>query len=356
MNLSELTVEAFGLHIKKVVKFTKGLNIIVGESEEGKSTLIRALYLLIENSPRGGEKLYQSWLTDKKLSIQLKDDAGNTVKRTKNKYYLNNGKPLKAFGTSVPDPVKELFNFKEINWQKQNDVHYLLFSTGGSAGKLLNSATGMGDQEIIIDSIKQKLSHSKSEIKRHKKNNEVHLKTIERLKNIVRYKLKAEGIIYLEKEVSELEIKTSRLENILVQLELIEEIKMKYKRISRFDDNIKTIVRDLEETNDFDESIEKLESILIKIKKIKIIDPNIIISLLNSLHAIHSKNLELSSLKLKSKLLKKCLDQIKEAQTVQKTTEKSILIQEAEINEAFIQLGYCPLCNRKVKDGDTCCR
>ena len=356
MNLSELEVIAFGQHIKKIIKFTPGLNVIVGESEMGKSTLVRAMYLLIENSPRGGEKLYQSWLTDKKLSIQLKDDAKNTVKRTKNKYYLNNGNPLKAFGTSVPDPVKELFNFKEINWQKQHDVHYLLFSTGGSAAKLLNSATGMGDQEIIIDSLKQKLSHSKSEIKRHKKNNEVHLQTIKRLKNIVRYKLKAEGIIYLKKEVSELEIKTSKLENILVQLELIEKIKMKYKKISKFDDNIKTIVRDLKETNDFDESIEELKSILVKIKKIKIIDPNMIISLLNSLHAIQSKNLELTSLEKKTKLLKNYLTQIKASQIMQETTEKGILIQEAEINEAFIQLGYCPLCNRKVKDGDTCCR
>ena len=89
---------------------------------------------------------------------------------------------------SVPEPVRELFNFKEINWQKQNDVHYLLFNTGGSAGKLLNNATGMSDQEIIIDDIKKNISNAKSEIKRHKKNNEEHLKTTKRLKEMKKIK------------------------------------------------------------------------------------------------------------------------------------------------------------------------
>jgi len=356
LNLSELKVIAFGLHIEKTIKFTKGLNVIVGESEEGKSTLVRALYLLIENSPRAGEKLYQSWLTDKKMVIQLKDDLGNTVKRKNNKYYINDGEPLKAFGTSVPDPVRELFNFKEINWQKQLDRHYLLFSTGGGAAKLLNSATGMSDQETIINEFKQKLSNSKSEIKRHKKNNDVHLQTIERLKNITRYRIKAEAIIYLEKEVIEIENKSNKLENILVQLELIKEVKVKYKAASIHNSSIEKIVNDLKEIKEFNDYTSELKLILTKIKNTEIIDPNIILKHINSLHAVHSKKSELDPLNEKTKLLNKILIQIKSSQAIQKETKKAILIQEKEINDTFKKLGYCPLCRRRIEDGDTCCR
>ena len=356
MNLSELRVKAFGLHIDKTVKFTPGLNVIVGESEEGKTTLIRALYLLIENSPRGGEKLYQSWLTDNSPSIQLKDDKGNTVKRKKNKYYLNNGNPLKAFGTSVPEPIRELFNFKEINWQKQHDAHYLLFNTGGSSAKLLNSATGMSDQEVIVDDVKKQLSHSKSEIKRHKKNNEEHLKTTNRLKDIVRYKLKALAIVHLEEEMIELKNKTDRLENLLTQLESIKEIKMKYRAAKGYNKEINSIIQDLEESKKFGKSIKELKSILDEVEKTKIIDPKTIVSLLKTLHTVHSKNLEFETLTSKTKALKKFIEQIEEAKESQQRLQKNIEEHQKQIDEVFVNLGYCPLCRRRVKDGDTCCR
>lgn len=356
MYLTELIVKAFGQHIKKVVQFTPGLNVLVGESETGKTTLIRALYLLIENYPRGGEKLYQSWLTDKPLSIQLKDDKGNIIKRKKNKYYLNNSDPLKAFGTSVPEPIRQLFNFKEINWQKQHDTHYLLFNTGGSSAKLLNSATGMSDQEVIIDDIKKQLSNSKSEIKRHKKNNEEHLKTTKRLKDIVRYKLKALAIVHLEEEAIELKNKADRLENLLIQLESIKEIKMKYRTSKKHNKEINSIIHDLEETKHFGESIKELKSILDTVEKIKIIDPKIIIKLLKTLHAIHSKNLEFEALNSKTNLLKKYIEQIEEAKEKQKRYQKNIEEHQKQMDELFINLGYCPLCKRRVKDGDTCCR
>lgn len=354
MNLSELKVRAFGLHIDKTIAFTPGLNVIVGESEEGKSTLVRALYLLIENSPRGGEKLYQSWLTDKKLMIQLKDDADNVVKRTRNKYYLNDGDPLKAFGTGVPEPVRELFNFKEINWQKQHDRHYLLFSTGGSAGKLLNSATGMSDQETIIDAIKQMLSHSKSEVKRHKKNNEVHLQTTERLKDIVRYRLKAEAIVYLDEEADELQIKADRLANMLTELETIKETYTKYAIAKEYILGVDLAVGKIKEIRKFNEHITKLRNIITKLESIKIVNIPTILKSTKALHAIHSKKLEYDSLKSKTESLKRLIIQIEEAKEIQQEYSKEIKLKQEQLDAAFNELGYCPLCERKVEDEHTC--
>jgi transcription initiation factor IIE alpha subunit len=141
-----------------------------------------------------------------------------------------------------------------------------------------------------------------------------------------------------------------------VQLESIREIKMKYQRISRFDDGINTIIRDLEETNKFNGSITELKSIFMKIEETELIDQSMILTLLETLHAIHSKNLEYDLLTRKTNLLKKYLNQIEEAKEEQKRYITNITEYQVQIDEVFIQLGYCPLCNRKVKDGDTCCR
>lgn len=356
MYFKELIVKAFGLHVNKTIEFEPGLNIIVGESEDGKTTLIRAMYLLIENSPRGGEKLYQSWLTDNPMLIQLKDDKNNTVKRTKNKYYLNGGDPLKAFGTGVPEPVRELFNFKEINWQKQLDAHFVLFTTGGASAKLLNAATGMNDQEVIISEIKYKLSDSKSEIKRLKKNNNEHQQTIERLSKITRYRIKAEAILNMENDIIVLDEKTDRLENILMQLESIKEIKNKYRKVERHMETLESILEDYKEIDVFKAQTKKLIDLLNKVESLENFDHVPLVNYLQRLQTLERLNSELSTTKATVLLLDKYIREVKE----QKEKQEAYLIEmkkvEKQLQDTFTKLGYCPFCNREIKDGSTCCR
>lgn len=356
MYFTELKVKGFGQHIERVVKFTPGLNVLVGESEVGKTMLIRALYLLIENSPRGGEKLYQSWFTDEPLSIQLRDNQGNTVKRKNNKYYLNGGDPLKAFGTSVPEPIRQLFNFKEINWQKQLHPHYLLFSTGGSAGKILNNATGMAVQELLITEIKSDLSDSKSEIKRLKKNNDEYQQTLERLRHVTRFRIKAEAIINIQNNAIEIEKKADRLENILIQLEEIRKIKNSYKKVEKHMDTLNQILEDYKEVDVYKAMVNKLIGLLNKINEIEIFDHVKVIDYLQRLQRLESLNFELTTAKTTINLLEKYIREVKE----QKEFQEKYLIEmkqvEKELENTFIQLGYCPFCNREIKDGDTCCR
>ena len=356
MHFTELIVEGFGQHIKRVIKFGPGLNVIIGESEAGKTTLIRALYLLIENSPRGGEKLYQSDLTDNPLLIQLKDDSGNTVKRTKNKYYLNNGKPLKAFGTGVPEPVRELFNFKEINWQKQHDVHYIIFSTGGAAARLLNSATGMGDQEIIIDELKSGLTESKGEIKRLKKNNSEHQQTLERLKNVVRFRLKAEAIINMTEESIELKKKVDRLNNTLIQLEFINEDKTIYRKAKHHMETLNEILENYKEVDVYKSHIDKLINMLNKLESIDTFDHVLMIDYLKKLQTLERLNSECITINATTRMLEKYINEVEESRIQQEKFLKEMKKVENDIQQTFYKLGYCPFCNREIKDGDTCCR
>ena len=356
MYFTELIVGAFGQHIYKVVTFKPGLNIIVGESEAGKTTLIRALYLLIENSPRGGETLYHSDLTDNSLLIQLKDNKNNIVKRSKNKYYINDDDPLKAFGAGVPEPVRELFNFKEINWQKQHDVHYLLFSTGGSAGKLLNNATGMIDQEVIIAEIKSNLSSSKSEIKRLKKNNIEHQQTVERLKKIVRLRLKAEAILHMQSDMDELKERSDRLENILVQLEFINEDRIQYKKAKPHMEKLSKILDNYSEVDVYKGHLDKLINILNKLDGLETFDHTKMIDYLERLQTLHRLNSEYIAAKSATKLLDRYINDIKETKEQQEKFLKEMKQVESQLQQTFYKLGYCPFCNREIKDGDTCCR
>jgi predicted ATP-dependent endonuclease of OLD family len=50
MRIEGLSIENFTLFGKNQLKFSDGLNIIVGENDTGKSHLLRLLYSLIESN------------------------------------------------------------------------------------------------------------------------------------------------------------------------------------------------------------------------------------------------------------------------------------------------------------------
>ena len=50
MRIKSLNIENFTLFGKNKLNFSKGLNIIIGENDTGKSHLLRLLYSLIESN------------------------------------------------------------------------------------------------------------------------------------------------------------------------------------------------------------------------------------------------------------------------------------------------------------------
>jgi exonuclease SbcC len=352
MYLTELTVKAFGLHTEKTVTFTPGVNVIVGESETGKSTLIRALYLLTENSPRKGEDLYQSDLTDEPLYIKVKDNLGNVIERTKNKYYINNNsKPIKAFGSGVPIVVKEIFNFTEINWQRQfAPKPFLLFDTGGGAAKQLNEYTGLKDQSIIIKEVKKTISDHKSNIKRLIKNNKEYQQTIERLKNVVRFKMKAKGILYKQEESIKLQETIFNLRAIIDELKIIRSKKMSnHQIIKKFSLQIGKIVKGKGVIVAFNEKIEELGKIVSQLERIPKFDQTTIYEHGTQLQKIASMNQTSEKIEKNIKQLYSIITKVEGLKTLYRKADKETTEINKELNIIFSELGYCPLCHQAIE-------
>jgi exonuclease SbcC len=354
--ITELKVKAFGLHKDKTVTFTPGVNVIVGESESGKSTLIRALYLLAENSPRGGEKLYQSDLTDKKLDIQLKDSLGNTIRRHKNKYYLNDNKPMKAFGSGVPKPVRDVLNFREINWQRQfAPKPFLLFDTGGGAAKQLNEFTGLKDQGILIDDIKMQISEHKSNIKRFMQNNVEHQQTIERLKNVVRLRMKCVGILHKQEESIKLQEEIFNLRSIIDELKIIRRKKMLNQNIiDKFSVQVGKIVKGKGVIKVYDDKIDELGQLIMQLERIPRFDRNTIFDHGTSLQKIAAMNQSSDQIKDKINQLYQIVQKIEGLKSLYRKAEKEVVEVNKELNLIFTEIGYCPLCNRAIEGEHEC--
>ena len=74
--LKKLTINNFQSWKKTTIKWHKGVNVIIGKSDKGKSALFRSMYFLIKNRPLGDG--FISWEADKvrvDLSLSTRPNA-----------------------------------------------------------------------------------------------------------------------------------------------------------------------------------------------------------------------------------------------------------------------------------------
>lgn len=150
--LESLTLRNFQPHEKLTIKLDPHVTTIVGPSDHGKSSVLRALKWAVTNRPVG-EAFVRRGAEITKVSITV---DGREIRRTKgrghnakNSYHLD-GSPLKAFGTDVPEGVAKLLNTNDTNFQKQYDAPFWFSESAGVVSRSLNQIINLG---IIDDTL-----------------------------------------------------------------------------------------------------------------------------------------------------------------------------------------------------------
>lgn len=153
--LTRLKIENFQKHVTFQIKFDPNVTAIVGDSDTGKSALLRAIRWLVLNRPSGDGFIREG---EKECSVKVKVD-GEVVERRKdgreNTYRL--GKTIfRSFGTDVPAPVSGLLRLSPINFQGQHDPPFWFNLTAGEVAKELNEIVDLK----LIDEVSAKLAQS----------------------------------------------------------------------------------------------------------------------------------------------------------------------------------------------------
>jgi len=135
--IEKLSIRNFQSHKKTTLDLHKGVNVIIGNTDSGKSAVIRALRWVTTNSPSGDA--FRSWDGgDTSVSIRLEnEDIIKRTKGTENKYVFG-GMKFTGIGTDVPAPIKEAINMNDTNLQVQLDSPFLLSNTSGDVAKFFN--------------------------------------------------------------------------------------------------------------------------------------------------------------------------------------------------------------------------
>ena len=143
----------FQSHKDSTFHFDKGINVLIGRSDSGKSVVWRALYWLALNSP-SGDAYRSHWGGDTLVEVWLEDNTHiQRIRTNKENKYVLNGMELTALRTEVPREIRETLKLTDSNFQGQLDASFLLMVSSGEVARVLNGYLDLQSIDKAIQEI-----------------------------------------------------------------------------------------------------------------------------------------------------------------------------------------------------------
>lgn len=212
-------------HIK--IELDAGVNVFVGDNDQGKTNLQRALNWIINNKPSGDSyRSYWALEKNKKTIVRIQLDNEYIIERGRNNsdnwyaYEINgNREELRAFGSSVPETISNILNIKDINIQSQLGSPFLLGSSPSEVSRYLN---GIADLSVIDSAYKNINSYRKKAVRGYE-DSKIELGKLEaelkKFSDIKDAEMELEKLENLETALTTLNSNRNRLSNIVLSID-----------------------------------------------------------------------------------------------------------------------------------------
>lgn len=181
--IQSLAIHNFQSHRDTTLDLVPGINIIVGQSDSGKSSILRALRWLLWNRP-SGDAVRSHWGGDTSVYAEINEHQVSKVRTDHNNLYHLDGDSFTAFGADVPEEIQQACNITDVNFQSQLERPFLLDDTPGQVAAYLNSIAGLSVIDSSMKNVQKWMGFLKGEVSRHLSNKsecETQLKEFEHL-------------------------------------------------------------------------------------------------------------------------------------------------------------------------------
>lgn len=279
--INNVELKNFQSHKNTKLNFSKGLNVIIGKTDSGKSSILRAINYASNNRPLINNYLNKYLKEDEKKEFSIKIDDITRIKNEKENKYKIDGKKniLKAFGTEVPEEISNYFNFNILNFQSQLEAPFLLSKSSGEIAKFLNKI-------IKLDVIDKALKNIESIKRKYKNEYENNLKEEEKIKNeiekykwIENFEIELESLKKEDERIKQLENKILDYKDTLNKYKKNILLLDKINKDLKFEKDINYLInlyKNIKEKEDFCKNIkEKYKNLLKNKEKIDIYDKKI---------------------------------------------------------------------------------
>lgn len=302
--INNIHIQNYQSHKNTKLKFSRGVNVITGTSDSGKSSILRALRWVTRNRP-SGEAFRSIWGGNTKVTLIL--DNKQKIERFKsdkeNKYIINN-KSYLSFKQDTPEDVKKLLNMSDVNSQGQFDPPFLLSQSAGEVARYLNKVVQLDKIDLANSNINSAIRKEKQDLQYQKERN---MELDEKLRDYV----------WLD-EAGECLVKLEQFEARLIGK------KQDRKEIIQLRDNIIVVRKRIEEINEivqYEKEVSKLIEFSSGIKK---------------------KQSEVEG-------FKDLFNKINITKNSIKNLNREIETNQREFNKLIPKNSLCPLCGGRIK-------
>jgi len=165
--IQQITIEGFRSYQYAEFDLHPGMNVLVGESNAGKSNLLRALTWLATNTPSGDE--YFSRVVPGRCIVTVETDHGIvTRERTKkfNGYRVRLGKKSYDFkdARSIPEEATKVLFLRDVNIQGEYGSVFLLNESPGNVSRYLSDILGFDQLDTAIGRAKTTASAARARL------------------------------------------------------------------------------------------------------------------------------------------------------------------------------------------------
>lgn len=247
-----------------------GCNLIVGSSDSGKSSIIRALKWLATNRPLGDG--FVSWGSEGVTAVEVLLDDGVSITHEPGSYSLIKGKERQdwsAIGTGVPETVSQELNISELSWAHQMDAPFLLSASPGEVARTLNEVADLDKIDTALANINRMARDNRSELTTtvvRKRDLEISLSEYKDLDDQVKR----------INQLAEMERRAQALEKLVDEGDsLLEAIEQEKERLSGIKDmadaeaELDLLMDMVGQIKNIDASIDKMENLLLQVDRIR---------------------------------------------------------------------------------------
>lgn len=214
MTLQRLQLRNFQRHENLKIVLDPLVTTIVGSSDAGKSSVVRALRWLSHNKPSGdafvrrGESLcsVSLWVDGRKVS-RRKGSATNE--------YFVDGEVYRSFGSDVPEPVADVLDLGDVNFQLQHDSPFWFSLTAGQVSRELNGVVDLDVIDRTLTGVASALRKARSVEEVCRERLESARRETEELSWVPEMAGEFDGLVALERDAEEGARDSRDLENLL---------------------------------------------------------------------------------------------------------------------------------------------
>ena len=189
--IKSIHINNFQSHKDTVINFeTNGVSVIIGNSDQGKSAVLRALLWAVNNRPLGTDDIVSFWARDEKgkiadqMAVFVHTEKGcaarkRTLKDNEYIIYNKNNEAVKTFSAinkDVPEDITDFFRLTDTNIQCQHDAPFLLSASASDVAKYFNKIVRLD----VIDRVLQNAESARRELNKKIKEHEQEKTSLEK--------------------------------------------------------------------------------------------------------------------------------------------------------------------------------